>query len=58
MLTFDNAGDLVGFVSRDRYQSDRVGVDGQTLWSEPRSACSYGRFELTAIEYNVSQDSM
>jgi hypothetical protein len=74
-LTFDAAGDLVGFVSADQAHgreggaaswstpiSDyrevdgiRVGRRGDANWIEPSGEWTYGRFEMQAISYNVTQ---
>lgn len=76
-LTFDVAGDLVGFVSEDRYLSAdgksyrllpwstplseyraiagvRIAHHGVAKWLAPEGEIEYGRFELDALEYNVS----
>lgn len=77
-LTFDAAGDLVGFVSGDRYLLDgrsvrrapwstpmsgyrefggfRLAAVGEARWLETAGEWTYGRFELTSIEYNQTVD--
>lgn len=77
ILTFDDAGDLVGFTSTDRAhdreggaatwstpisgyrQIDgiRIGALGDANWIETSGEWTYGRFEITSIAYNVTQQT-
>ena len=76
-LTFDDAGDLVGFLSHDRAEHSgkavrampwstplsayrdvdgiRLASKGDANWIAPEGEWTYGRFEVTGIEYNVGR---
>lgn len=77
VVSFDNSGALVNFISDDRsrtldgktykqlrwstpvgdwreFGGRKLPVKGEAIWALPEGAFAYGRFELLAIAYNVT----